>query len=95
MTDDAAELNDELDEGYGENGPTLRTLAGAVQCWSMTNLLARTTESGWREAKGTTLAEAALAFALPLERIKAAVEWHYWMFLTGDGPDAVIEHEGE
>jgi len=95
--EDNGRLNDLLDEGFGDNGPTLLTLGKAIQCWSITNLEARTREVGWRNAVGPTLGEAALAFALPIERIKAAVENHYWMFLTGDGPDAdlVIEHDGE
>jgi len=90
-------LNDLLDEGFGEDGPTLMTLGKAVQCWSITNLNARLREVGRKAAIGPTVGEAALAFALPIDRIKAAVENHYWMFLTGDGPDAdlVIEHEGE
>ncbi len=95
--EDDGPLNDLLDEGFGDDGPTLMTLGKAVQCWSITNLNARLREVGWKAATGPTLGEAALAFALPIDRIKAAVENHYWMFLTGDGPDAdlVIEHEGE
>jgi len=95
--EDDGPLNDLLDEGFGDNGPTLLTLGKAIQCWSITNLDARVREVGWRKAVGPTLGETALAFALPIERIKAAVENHYWMFLTGDGADAdlVIEHEGE
>lgn len=88
-------LNDLTDEGFGDNGPTLLTLGKAIQCWSIANLNARCREVGWRKAVGPTLGEAALAFALPMERIKAAVENHYWMFLTGEGSDAIIEHEGE
>ncbi|WP_338577248.1 hypothetical protein V8J38_16560 [Brevundimonas olei] len=94
--DDDGALADH-DEGFNDDGPTLRTLAAAIQCWSITNLSARARDVGWKAAVGPTLGEAALAFALPVERIKSAVEWHYWMFLTGDGADAdlVIEHEGE
>lgn len=94
--DDDGALADH-DEGFNDDGPTLRTLAAAIQCWSITNLSARVRDVGCKAAVGPTLGEAALAFALPVERIKSAVEWHYWMFLTGDGADAdlVIEHEGE
>lgn len=93
------ELNDELDLGYTDDGPTLPTLAAAIQCWSLTNVTARSKDlpASTPFASWPTVGEAALAFALPVERVRQAVDWHPWMFTTGDGPvaDLSIEHEGE
>ena len=80
--------------GYDGNGPTLSTLANAIQCWALLNDEQRRQER--REAhEGMTAGEAAIAFAVPLQRAVQAVEWHYWMFLSGEGSEAIIEHEGE
>lgn len=96
MTD---ETNDDLDFGYGDNGPTLPTLGAAIQCWSLTNITARSKDSAPTVpfTNWPTIGDAALAFCLPVDRIKQAVDWHPWMFATGDGADAelAIEHEGE
>lgn len=81
------------EDGYDDNGPTLRTLANAIQCWALQNDCARYAEN--KKHPGMTVAEAAMAFCVPVERVQAAVDWHYWMFTTGAGPEAVIEHEGE
>lgn len=80
---------DEAELGFKHDGsPTLAMLGNAVQVWSITNSAA---------AKDVTVGDAALAFMLPTSRIAEAVEWHYWMFLSGDGPleTRTIEHDGE
>lgn len=97
MSDDfkfEADIKADHETGFDDNGPTLSTLANAIQCWSITNDAQRRREIGSKHS-GVTVAEAALAFAVPVERAIQAVEYHYWMFLTGDGPDGIIEHEGE
>jgi hypothetical protein len=81
------------EDGYDSNGPTLKTLSNAIQCWALQNDCARYADN--RKHRGMTVQEAALAFAVPVERVLAAVEWHYWMFLEGEGATATIMHEGE
>ncbi len=79
---------DDWEVGYQPDGsPTLATLSNAVQCWALLQLYATDTT--------VTVGAAALAFCIPPARVAAAVEWHAWMFLGGDGPNATIEHEGE
>ena len=58
-------------------------LGNALQVWS-------SAQSGAAPVK-STVGDAALAFNLRPERIREAVEGHYWIYLAGD----VIEHEGE
>ena len=86
--------DDDLDEGelgFKDDGsPTLATLSNAIQCWAML-------QEQDRPARDVTVGDAAMAFCLPPERIAAAVEHHYWMFLAGEGPlqTRTIEHDGE
>ncbi|AMK18715.1 hypothetical protein [Sphingobium sp. MI1205] len=70
-------------------GGVASDLDDAVQVW--TGLQDR----GGRDC---TVGEVAAAFLLKPEEIVAAVEGHYWMYLTGDRADVagmLIGHEGE
>ncbi len=78
--------DDEL--GFQPDGqPTVATLANAIQCWSILQVKRR-----------QTVGDVALAFCIPPERVRLAVDWHPWIFLTGtDAPleEQLLEHEGE
>ena len=82
--------SDDDDWDYETGAPKISHFSNAVQVWSIL------------QERPTTIADAALAFNVPTERIYEAVEEHYWMFVGGDGEDAsknpvtdTIEHEGE
>jgi len=88
---------EEHEEGFKSDGyPTLRSLSNAIQVWSISVWAARRADGG-PDAQPITVADVALSFMLPTELVAAAVEYHYWMFLDGDGPleTRTIEHEGE
>lgn len=79
---------EEYEEGFLADGrPTLCTLSNAVQCWS-----------SLQAEKPVTIGRAAEAFNTPADRIKAAVDWHPWLFASGLRDEALIdwtiEHEG-
>ena len=81
------ETLEEHEPGFHPDGrPTLDYLSNAIQVWALAQNRAL-----------VTVGEAALAFNLPPSRIAEAVEWHYWMFLSGAGDLHLqaIEHEGE
>ncbi len=71
-------FGNETDEDIA--GISTRFFADAIQCWASTN-----------PQEICTVQNAAMAFNMPLEDIRHAVEFHPWMFLLGDG----IEHDGE
>lgn len=95
MTEDrkAPEINgfdrwDDEDDGWDQQtgAPSIKIFSNALQVWSVA------------QNRTVTVAEAALAFNIETRRIVEAVEWHYWMFLSGDTDDPTkqtIEHEGE
>lgn len=81
----AAETDD-LDWDCTTGAPKLSYFAGALQVWSAC------------QQGEVTVQQGADAFNVPPATIRAAVEWHYWMFLSGpdDKPaEQLIEHEGE
>lgn len=60
--------------------PGVKLFSNALQVWA------------YAQGRVVTVDDAALAFNVPPEVIRRAVEWHYWLFITeGD----VIESEGE
>lgn len=70
----------------GEAGISMSELADAMQVWSLL------------QPGRTSVAQAAQAFNVTDKVILAAVDAHYWMFLSGPGEDPskqLIEHEGE
>jgi hypothetical protein len=72
---------------HGTGAPTLTLMGHAIQVWSLL-----------QQREVTTVAEAAIAFNVPAATIRAAVQEHMWMFLSGpdDEPSKqTIEHEGE
>jgi hypothetical protein len=79
-----AENEDGWDQETGAPGISL--FANALQCWSV------------MQQRQVTVWDAANAFKAHPDRIIEAVEYHPWMFLTGDQFDphkTIIEHEGE
>lgn len=66
--------------------PTLMMVANAIQVWST-----------FQPAQ-TSVKECADAFNLDYSQVRAAVEAHLWMYLSGPDDDPgrqIIEHEGE
>lgn len=66
--------------------PGIGTFANALQLWSI------------YQDQPVSVALAAVVFNVEPRRIIEAVEWHFWMFLTGPHDDytrLMIEHEGE
>lgn len=75
---------DEWDTNTGRPGISL--VANAIQFWAI------------QQKKPPTVREAALTFNCDDQMIRQAVEFHYWMFVTGPDDDPskqIIEHEGE
>lgn len=73
-------------DDYDEAGIHWDNFQVAIQIWSA------------MQPRKTTVREAADAFHVEDAVIRAAVEDHYWMFLTGPDDDPtkqIIEHEGE
>lgn len=85
--------SNEFDDGWDadEGKPGKSFVANAIQFWSMQNFDS--------EAKRCpSVRETALAFKMTDTDVCAAVEHHYWMFITGPDDDPTkqfIEHEGE
>lgn len=84
---------DEFEDGYDlETGkPGKALVANAIQFWSTQNFAAET-------GRGPSVQATADAFRMTVEDVRAAVEFHYWMFITGPDDDPTkqfIEHEGE
>ncbi len=78
---------DKIETDQETGAPGIASFANAVQMWSTNQLL-----------RPTTVREAAAVFNVAPERIIQAVEYHYWMFLSGDPEnplDQTIEHDGE
>ena len=75
------------DDWEGEHGlPGIALLGNAIQVWSIL------------QAGKTTIRQCAAAFNLDDAQVRAAVEEHYWMYISGpdDDPEKqLIEHEGE
>lgn len=74
-------------EAWDQNSgmPGISLFANALQVWSM------------MQDHNTSLTEAATVFNVSVERIREAVEYHYWMFvdhLVNTGEE-IIGHEGE
>lgn len=81
---DEDESPDEWDVETGK--PGIAHVANAIQFWAI------------QQKKPPTVREAALAFNCDDQMIKLAVEWHYWMYISGPDDDPskqIIEHEGE
>lgn len=77
---------DAFDLTADEAGISLSELAGAVQVWSLL------------QPGPTTVGEAASIFNVMIGTVRAAVDGHHWMFLSGPSDDPskqIIEHEGE
>lgn len=69
-----------------EEGLSLEELANAIQIWSLLQPLP------------TTVGEVAASFKVTGETVRAAVEGHPWMFLSGPADNRlanIIEHDGE
>ena len=80
LFDDAVIEPGDHDLGFGMDGlPTTATLANAIQVWSLLQI----------KQPVTVARDVATSFNVPPERVKLAVEYHYWMGL--DGPCAPIE----
>lgn len=61
----------------------IRAAGNAIQAWCIC------------QGRPVTVTEAATAFNVTPAMIREAVREHYWMLLSGEGDDAIIEHEGE
>ncbi len=75
----ADEANLDTGQSWDEGRPTISHFANAIQVWA------------YLQGRGVTVLEAAMTFNAKPEVVRAAVEYHAWMFLDGDS----IEHEGE
>ena len=62
----------------GDGMPGIGTFANAVQVWALCRHTA-------------TARDAAIAFQVRVELVRAAIDWHPFMYLSGD----TIEHDGE
>lgn len=69
--------------GFDDDGqPKPMTLANALQVWSL------------QQTQPVTVADCAKVFRVSEIEVRAAIEVHPWMFLSG-GEGDVVEHEGE
>lgn len=92
----APEDPDDITRPTHNGAPTVEEVAGALQVWSLCNLEHRNAgKAAEAPLEYPTVAEAALAFGLPVALVIEAVEHHYWMFVgvNAAGED-IIEHEG-
>lgn len=82
----------ELDDFDLETGkPGIAMVSSAIQFWSVQNFDSET-------KRHPSVQATADAFKMTVEDVRAAVAFHYWMFLSGPDDDATkqfIEHEGE
>ncbi|WP_036291521.1 hypothetical protein [Methylosinus sp. PW1] len=76
----------DLADFHQEGGVSVDDLANAIQIWSILQPLP------------TTVRDVAASFKITGETVRAAVEGHPWMYLSGPAHDRlanIIEHEGE
>lgn len=79
--------SDEEDWCPETGAPSIAHFAGIVQAYAL-----------FQQRERVTLEEVATALNVEWQRVREAVEWHYWMYLEGpdDQPHKQwIEHEGE
>ena len=81
------DIDDEDADGrmltQGDGRPKLVHLGRAIQVWTLC-----------QPGEAQTVGQVARAFNEPPERVLAAVGTVYLLFVSGEGLDATIEHEG-
>jgi hypothetical protein len=83
--------DDEFSDVWERGRPGISVVANAIQFWAVQ-------QQEDPNGRQPTIRDAALAFRMTDADVRAAVEHHYWMFVTGPDDDPTmqfIEHEGE